>query len=118
MNTRRNPTRHLKRDAKFDFSVLEELECADRKTYADKCLPFIGNGTSRRVYVLSSKKVLKLAYSSHNGECELGAVQNEVEATVSRDAAVRKSVTRVYRVGPEYEYIVSERAVVSQFEFA
>ena len=77
-------------------------------------LYFIGQGSGRAVYALSSKKVLKIAWST-NGE-----KQNKIETRSSRASKLSKITTRVLDYDPLMRWIVSElvKPLTSEADFA
>lgn len=70
--------------------------------YADSHLQFVGAGSSRNVYTLSSRKVLKIATS------DKGLGQNEAEVDVFTNPKSKPIVTRIYDYDPNYFWIISE----------
>lgn len=103
--TRRANPRRVRAGARFDLDELAALGPAERERYADARLALLGEGFGRRVYLLSSRKVLKLARA---GNLDEGRSQNRTEAAVAHDPAARRAVPRVYEAGPRHGWLVSE----------
>lgn len=68
----------------------------------------MGQGSSRIVFLLSSKKVLKLAYDQETGFSKKGIAQNATEVKVFSDQKTHNIVSKIYDHGPKYEFIISE----------
>lgn len=93
----------LKHKRKFDLKEFEALtEDYLRRDYCDARLQLLGEGTTRKVYVLTSKTALKLAKNRQ------GIGQNSAEAKMSEDPSIATIVARVLRSAPDYSWIVSE----------
>lgn len=92
------------RGAGFKLSHLEGMDSAeDVREYASKYLDFLGKGTSRATYLLSSRKVLKVAMN------EKGIAQNEAEVDIYNTLpAARPVITKVFRYDPDYKWVISE----------
>lgn len=69
-------------------------------------LPYMGEGSSRVVYALSTGKVLKIAIN------EKGIAQNQAEHEVSRDPSLKYIGARVYETDPNYQWSVMEVAKI------
>lgn len=69
-------------------------------------LPYMGVGSSRVVYALSTGKVLKIAIN------DKGVAQNEAEHEVSRDPSLKYIGARVYETDPNYYWSVMEVAKI------
>lgn len=87
---------------KFDLRTFRGIDDrAERKQYADMHLENIGEGSSRAVYVLTSKKVLKIAIED-SGIGQNGA---EIEIFNNTDSDI---VTKVFEYSPDHEWIAAE----------
>jgi hypothetical protein len=83
--------------------------------YAEKHLEYLGGGSSREVFMLSNKYVLKII-----GEDEgAGKAQNEAEVDLYTNPSVKPLVTKIYDFDKEYNWIISElvRELNSEDEF-
>ena len=69
-------------------------------------LPYMGSGSSRIVYALSTGKVLKIATN------EKGIAQNEAEFEISRDPSLKYIGARVYETDPNFHWSVMEVAKI------
>lgn len=69
-------------------------------------LPYLGEGSSRTVYVLGAGKVLKIATN------QKGIAQNEAEFEVSRDPSTKYIGARVYEKDPDFHWSVMEVAKI------
>lgn len=69
-------------------------------------LPYMGEGSSREVYTLSTGKVLKIAIN------EKGIAQNEAEYEVSRHPSLKYIGARVYDTDPDFHWSVMEVAKI------
>jgi len=69
-------------------------------------LPYMGVGSSRIVYALSTGKVLKIALN------DKGVAQNQAEHEVSRDPSLKYIGARVYETDPNYYWSVMEVAKI------
>ena len=78
------------------------LETAWNYVHTDKRLKYLGMGSSRSVYLLSSTKVIKLAKN------EAGIAQNAKEVDVYTDPHTRDIVAKIYDFDESYTFIVSE----------
>ena len=88
---------------KFNFREFEQIkEPWTRRDYCDARLQLMGEGSTRKVYVLTSKTALKIATNDQ------GRGQNEAEAKVSSDPEVAPIVARVLRSADDYSWIVEE----------
>jgi hypothetical protein len=94
------PTSHGK---KFNLAEFEALtEDYLRRDYCDARLQLLGEGSTRKVYVLTSRTALKLATNRQ------GIGQNSAEAKMSKDPSVTSIVARVLRSSSDHSWIVSE----------
>jgi len=78
-----------------------------------KRLDVLGTGSSRIVYIVNNKLVIKMAYAGY--ECRgnilpigAGKTQNKVEAMVSADPMSNGLVAKVYAAAPDYRWIIVE----------
>lgn len=105
---------HVTGQERFNFQHFKKLdELNDMMTYANLHLEELGEGSSRRVYVFSGNKVLKLATN------RAGLGQNEQEVSVFTDPETAPIVARIHDYDPEYFWILSEltRPVKDSREF-
>jgi len=109
------------RSKTFDYGVFKSLKSLPGKIkYAKDNLELLSNeGTSRIVFLLSSKKVLKLCQLSLKDPKvkERGIAQNKAE--VKNSSEIASIVTKVFDYAPDYSWIVSEiaRPLTSEKEF-
>jgi len=90
----------------FNFSHLKSLtDLFDIEQYVEDKLKFLGSGSSRRVYVLSSKSVLKIA---RHDEYHVGIAQNEAELDVYTNSNTKPIVAKILNYHPKFFWIVSE----------
>lgn len=75
----------------------------------DYGLPYMGSGSSRTVYALSTGKVLKIAIN------DKGIAQNEAEFEVSRDPSLKYIGARVYETDPDFHWSVMEVAKIYEY---
>lgn len=88
---------------KFNLKEFEALtETWLRRDYCDDRLQLLGEGSTRKVYVLTSKTALKLA-TNHQG---FG--QNAGEVMLSEDPTCAPIVARVLRHADDNSWVVSE----------
>ena len=80
----------------------DPLRTAWDYVHTNKRLKYLGMGSSRAVYLLSSTKVLKLAKN------EAGIAQNAKEVDVYTDPRTRDIVAKIYDFDDKYTFIVSE----------
>lgn len=91
--------------ASFNHDEFAKLRTfAERVRYCTQHLQKIGSGTSRIVYKIDDKSVLKLAKNPK------GIAQNELEVQLSNDYYIRSMVATVYNSHPKDEWIESELA--------
>lgn len=109
------------RSKTFDYSVFKSLKSLPGKIkYAKDNLELLSNeGTSRIVFLLSSKKVLKLCQLSLKEPKvkERGIAQNKAEVKNSQE--ISSLVTKVFDYASDFTWIVSEiaRPLTSEKEF-
>ena len=72
----------------------------------DYGLPYMGSGSSRTVFALSTGKVLKIAIN------DKGIAQNEAEYEVSRHPSLKYIGARVYDTDPDFHWSVMEVAKI------
>jgi hypothetical protein len=97
----------------FSFQTLDQMyaknyRSVDAENYVSQYFKpdtFMGQGSSRLVYRLDSKKVLKLA---HDQKKDIGAgiEQNQLEAKIS--SQFPNVLSKVFRIHPKGYYLVSE----------
>ena len=97
--------------SKFSFSEFKKItDGTERMQYANDRLEFLGEGSSRSVYVLTSKHVLKVA------NCNAGVAQNKAEVDVFTNPLTKGFVAAIYDFDPKYAWLSSE--LVVPFEHA
>jgi len=69
--------------------------------YAQKMLPYLGQGTSRSTFALSGGKVLKIATN------DAGVGQNQAEVEIWSNSK-SPYITQVYDNSPDYKWIIAE----------
>lgn len=96
----------------LNFDLNQSLD--DKLNYADEHLQVIGAGSSRIVYILSGKKVLKIAKN------EKGFAQNEQEFNVFSDPDSKNIVAKIFDHADDFSWLISEltRPLKSEKEFA
>jgi hypothetical protein len=89
----------------FDITHLDDprLKPAEKVDYAHRTLPYIDKGSSRAVFALSDKEVLKVARN------RAGIAQNEAEHKLSTDQRAKGFVADVYAFGKGFGWLKSER---------
>ena len=91
-------------DNLFDMEEFKKLNSFNKRIiYCQEHLERISSGSSRIVYKIDDKTVLKLARNTK------GLLQNEVEYDMANDLYVN-CVAEVYEVDPKYYWIRSEMA--------
>lgn len=89
----------------FDINIFKSLRSAyEAAEYADERLEELGTGSSRKVFLLSSGKVLKIAYGKQNA----GKAQNQEEVNVFTNPKSRPVVAKVFDYDPSFRWIISE----------
>jgi hypothetical protein len=97
-----------------EFKRLKNL--GDIWNYAYDNLEFLGAGSSRGTWLLSSGKVLKVA----RWDAELkGLSQNEAEVKIYTDLASTKFVAKIFDYDKQYQWLISElvKPIKSEDEF-
>lgn len=84
----------------IEFAKLESLH--DLWSYANERLDFINAGSSRRVFILSSRFVLKIAKN------DAGKAQNQYEYQLSQDPKLAPILARVRDAHPDGLWVVSD----------
>jgi hypothetical protein len=74
----------------------------NRLMYFNKKYKLLGTGSARRVYAVSSKKVLKLALDVK------GIAQNRTEVNIFTNPKTKPIVARIFDTASDYTWIVSE----------
>ncbi len=101
-------------EGKFNPDVLNDLNGPEEMitTLAGK-LPLLGQGSSRAAFLLDSKRALKIAIN------EKGYAQNAAEVELAGHPGVAPLVTKIFRVGKDNSWLVSElvRPIQSGREF-
>ena len=92
------------RSATFNLNDFKKLASpAEMLSYADEHLQSLGDGTTRSVYMLSSKKVLKIAQNSRKG-----VAQNKAEVYIWENPKMQPLVAKVFEHDSKYMWLVSE----------
>lgn len=73
-----------------------------RVLYARMHLKPFGVGSSRAVFLINAKKVLKIATN------EAGFEQNRIETTIASDPDIQPIVAKVFQSDPKFRWVVSE----------
>lgn len=100
------------------FKKLAATNPVDAFNYAHNNLRFMGKGSARSTYLLSSGKILKMANCSQSRRdvpCLRGYAQNEAEVNVFTDPATKNIVSKIYDYDPKYSWLISE--LVRPFEY-
>lgn len=88
---------------RFDLQVLKNFRKIPwMLEYAYDRLRYLGAGTARDVFLLSSRKVLKVAIN------EAGIAQNERELEISKDPDAVPFVAKVFDAHPKNAWLISE----------
>jgi len=103
-------TRHKDPGNKFDLSEFKSLPGREGSfspllKYANDRLKFIGGGSARAVFILSSSKVLKIAYGLH---LEPGLSQNKAEVDFYTNPKTKQVCAKIFDFDPNYEWLISE----------
>lgn len=101
----------------FNLQQFEKLPTLqDKVNYASTNLKELGRGSSRVVYLISNRYVLKLALPEAGAK---GTGQNKGEVDVYNNKGVSPYVAKVYRNDPKFDWIISEiaRPMASEQEF-
>lgn len=92
------------RSRSFNMHEFKQLtDYMEVQNYARKHLTYVGHGSSRTVYVLTNKTVLKVATHPTRGP-----VQNEKEAAFSATISNPRFIARVIETDPDFNWIISE----------
>lgn len=87
----------------FSINKLRSLKTElQAKNYVSKYLHKMGQGSSRITFLISSRKILKVALEAS------GYGQNEAEVSVYTNPSTKNIITKIYEIGPGYSWIVSE----------
>ena len=100
--------------SKFDIKEFKSLpSIAIQQAYAMNYLEALGQGSSRIVFVLTPKKVLKIARN------EKGIAQNAAELEVYTDPATREVAAKIYDTDGDGKWIIADlvRPIVDPKEF-
>lgn len=89
------------RKQSFSINNLKNSNRKNIRNYLDQRLEVVGQGTSRRVYILNSRKVIKLATN------DAGIEQNKLEYEVA-NSKFSPLVTRIYDNHPQYYWIIAD----------
>jgi hypothetical protein len=85
-----------------DINPKEYLGLIKRRELLKQKLPVLGQGSSRTVFRLTSKKAIKLA---HN---KFGINQNKKEVEVWKNEKEKRWIPRIYSWAHDYSWVVSE----------
>ena len=110
----KKPTYKWKGSQKFDLDYFKSLPNESlMSAYAMNFLEYVDQGTSRIVFVLTSRKVLKLAKTTK------GIGQNEAEVSVYTDPATTDVVAKIHDADSSSRWIISDmvRPLTSEREF-
>ncbi len=105
---------------KFNLAEFKNLKTtAEMVEYAYDRLEPVGSGSSRKVFILTSRKALKIAASSMMRDDKAGIAQNKEEVRFFENPSVRPVVAAVFDHDPEFRWIVSElvRPIEEESEF-
>lgn len=86
---------------KFNWNEFKKLK-SEHLRYARKTLKLLGEGSSRRTYLFSSHKVLKIAKN------DAGRAQNKTEVEVFTNPQVKDITTKIFEYDDNYQWILSE----------
>lgn len=90
-------------EGKFNPDTLNDMSGPEEMIMAlAGKLPLLGQGSSRAAFLLDSKRVLKIAIN------EKGYAQNAAELELADDPGVAPLVTKIFRVGKDNSWLVSE----------
>ncbi len=92
----------------FNWNAFKKLPFEQLENYALDNLEELGSGSSRRVFLLSSGKVLKIAVN------KAGVAQNKAEIDAWTTPGVKNIIAAVYDAHPKYWWLVSELAKTSR----
>lgn len=101
----------------FKWSEFKELyNQLSKSNYAKRHLKLLDFGSSREVFLLSNRHVLKLARPVAE---ERGVAQNEAELNIYTDPKTKPVVAKIYDAADDYTWLVSElvRPLKSNVEF-
>lgn len=88
---------------KFNFSEFKQItDGTERMKYANDRLEFLGEGSARAVYVLTSKHVLKIATGAS------GVSQNKAEVSVFTNPKTKPIVATIFDFAKDYSWLSSE----------
>lgn len=101
----------------FDLKKFVDLPLEEKLLYAQKTIPksFLDEGSSRIVYILDSKRVLKIAKNK-----EEGIIQNRNEKKLSQLSQLFLEITpKIYSSSPDDEWLISElvKPLINEKEF-
>jgi len=109
------------RSKTFSLAEFKKLKTAEEAgLYASEHLKYLGSGSSRAVFSLSSSKVLKVAKSLRDrGSVDAGISQNKSEVNLVTDPRIKPIVAKVFDYGPDFIWVMSEavRQLESYREF-
>lgn len=91
----------------FDIRKLEQMDEAGEIFHYmhEQRVPIIGEGSSRFVYKISPRFVLKLAIFDRVGK---GRGQNQAEVESYTDPETRHFLNRIYKFDDDYDWVIAE----------
>lgn len=92
-----------------EFKKLDSLQECNK--YAQSTLKRLGDGSARAVFLLSSKKVLKIAHEKSlttKGTSDAGIAQNRSEVNVFKNPRVQNIVAKIYEFDEGFKWIISD----------
>jgi len=98
----------------LNLNDFKSLRSPDEQTrYLATHGTLLGAGSSRRVYLISSSRVLKMAQrgadnSFYSERYELGRAQNEAEVELFTNPSVKPFLAKIYDFDPSYTWLISE----------
>lgn len=114
-------TRHKDKGNKFSLSEFKNLSSIrEMDDYANERLERLGEGSSRRCYVLSGSKVLKISKRFRGIETGgAGIAQNKAEVDVYTNPKTKPICAKIFDFDPEFRWVISElvRPITSHSEF-
>lgn len=99
---------------KFNFDKFKQMPNIHMmNAYAESFLQDLGEGSSRKAYVLSATKALKIAKN------EKGIAQNETELDVFTNPKTKPMVAKIHSYDPGYQWLIADvvRPLQDQSEF-
>lgn len=89
----------------FNLNEFKNLKTREEcLAYAATTLEFLGKGSSRSVFLLTSNKALKIAISDH----PVGKIQNENEIEIYTNPTTKNVIAKIYDYDKNFNWIMSE----------